>query len=153
MGYTTGAKILPNIIDEIANGLIATAGGYWTNADTAWNTSAKDADLARRALKYQNGSEVVYLTLESMNTQMNTFHDGSYWQYTKGLRVNFSAEWDNIGHAPSSRMYHTHIQFEARYRYSPVSANLATLQITYYLWIDATGFVITGKPEPDSTDD
>jgi hypothetical protein len=30
---------------------------------------------------------------------------------------------------------------------------MATIQVTYYLWVDATGFVITGKPEPNATDD
>jgi hypothetical protein len=50
MVYDTGLKILPDIIDEIAAGLIAT--GLWWNADTTWNTSVKTGDSARRALAY-----------------------------------------------------------------------------------------------------
>ena len=151
MGYTTGAKILADIIEEMAAALIATSGGYWTDADATWTTTTKTGNLARRALKYTNGGEVMYLALEAINTDMNTMQP-DYWRYAKGLRVTFSAAWDGTGHAPTSRTYHTFLQFESRYRYN-VSADLATLQVTYYLWVDATGFVITGKPEPNATDD
>ncbi len=50
MVYDTGLKILPDIIDEIAAGLIAT--GLWFNADTTWNTTVKTGDSARRVLAY-----------------------------------------------------------------------------------------------------
>lgn len=50
MVYATGFKILPDIIDEIAAGLIAT--GLWFNADSTWNTTTKTGDLARRVLAY-----------------------------------------------------------------------------------------------------
>lgn len=148
MGYTSGAKILADIIDEIAAGLIATAGGYWTDADTTWNTTVKTALNARRALKYTNGSEVIYLTLEAVNTYWNC-QPGTW--YAKGLRVGFSATWDSVGHAPGSTTYRSSIPFEGRTN-AAVDADLATLQNTYYLWIDANGFVITSKPEPNSND-
>ena len=151
MGYTTGAKILPDIMDEIAAALIASAGGYWTDGDTAWTTAIKTGNLARRCLKYTNGGEVMYLALESINSSMNIYLTGGYWRYATGLRVTFSAAWDGTGHAPTSRTYHTFIQFEGRYNGG--SGDMATIQVTYYLWVDATGFVITGKPEPNATDD
>ena len=151
MGYTTGAKILPDIMDEIAAALIASAGGYWTDGDTAWTTATKTGNLARRCLKYTNGGEVMYLALESINSSMNIYLTGGYWRYATGLRVTFSAAWDGTGHAPTSRTYHTFIQFEGRYNGG--SGDMATIQVTYYLWVDATGFVITGKPEPNATDD
>jgi|SRR5659263_73411 len=151
MGYTTGAKILPDIIDEISAALIASSGGYWTDGDTAWTTATKTANLARRCLKYTNGGEVMYLALESINSSMNIYLTGGYWRYATGLRVTFSAAWDGTGHAPTSRTYHTFIQFEGRYNGG--SGDMATIQVTYYLWVDATGFVITGKPEPNATDD
>ena len=151
MGYTTGAKILPDIIDEIAAALIASSGGYWTDGDTAWTTATKTGNLARRCLKYTNGGEVMYLALESINSSMNIYLTGGYWRYATGLRVTFSAAWDGTGHAPTSRTYHTFLQFEGRYNGG--SGDMATIQVTYYLWVDATGFVITGKPEPNATDD
>jgi len=152
MGYTAGAKILPDIIDEIAAALISSSGGYWTDGDTAWTTATKTGNNARRCLKYTNGAEVMYLALESMNSYNNVFLSSGIWRYAVGLRVTFSASWDSIGHAPTSRTYHTFIQFEGRYNGAP-AGDLATLQITYYLWVDATGFVITAKPEPQATDD
>ena len=65
MGFTTGAKILASIIDEMANGLIATPGGYWTDNDTTWNTNDKTANNARRSLKYTNALETMYIALEA----------------------------------------------------------------------------------------
>jgi hypothetical protein len=50
MVYDTGLKILPDVIDEIAAGLIGT--GLWHNADTTWNTTVKTGDNARRVLAY-----------------------------------------------------------------------------------------------------
>jgi hypothetical protein len=50
MVYTSGAKTLPEIIDEIANGLIGT--GLWHNVDTTWNTVDKTDNNARRAIAY-----------------------------------------------------------------------------------------------------
>lgn len=146
MGYTSGAKILADIIEEIANGLIATAGGYWTNADTTWTTAVKTLNNARRALKYLNGTEVMYLTLEAINTNYTL---QSNW-IAKGIRVGFSPDWDAVGHVPTSTTYRSTIPFEARS--TTVDADLAILQITYYLWIDANGFVITAKPEPIALD-
>lgn len=153
MGFTSGAKIMAAIIDEIADGLIATAGGYWTNADANWTTADKTANNARRALKYTNGSEVIYLALEAINTGMNTYYDGSgHWAYTKGFRITFAASWDSVNHQPGSTTYRTFIQLEGRWYNANVDADLATLQVTYYLWVDASGFVITGKPEPNAND-
>lgn len=149
MGYTTGAKILADIIDEITNGLIATPGGYWTDADVTWTTAIKIQLNARRALKYLNGTEEIYLTLEAVNT---TYNCQPSW-YAKGLRVGFSAGWDYTNKVPTSTTYTSTIPFEGRpHTQGLVVADLATLQNTYYLWIDASGFVITSKPEPNSAD-
>ncbi len=76
------------------------------------------------------------------------------------MRVTFSASWDSVNHTYPASNQQSFISFEIRdyiARYNdatnnPVAADLATLQITYYLWIDASGFVITAKPEPNSTD-
>jgi hypothetical protein len=147
MGYTSGAKILADIIEEIANGLIATTGGHWTDADATWTTTTKTADLARRALKYTNGAEVIYLSLEARNSYYR--HCGIAWSngYAKGLRINFAASWDGTGHAPGTYEYYTNLQECAQGNAAPAE-DLAILQFTYYLWIDASGFVLTAKPEP-----
>ncbi|MCX9087387.1 MAG: hypothetical protein OIN90_07480, partial [Candidatus Methanoperedens sp.] len=141
MGYTTGAKILPDIIDEIAAALIASSGGNWTNADATWTTTTKTGNLARRALKYTNGGEVVYLALECINTQINTYYSNPYWAYSKGLRITFSASWDSIGHLYGATDYFSFIAFESYWYNANNTVDMATLQVTYYLWVDATGFV------------
>jgi|SRR5450759_3862662 hypothetical protein len=105
MGYTTGAKILADIIDEIAAALIASSGGYWTDGDSAWTTATKTLNNARRCLKYTNGGEVMYLALEACNTQNQQVYyvGGPTSRSAIGLRVTFSAAWDGTGHAPTSR--------------------------------------------------
>lgn len=158
MGFTTGAKILANIIDEIADGLIATPGGYWTNGDAAWNTSDKTFNNARRSLRYTNGIEDIYITLEAINTSgLVVYYSAPTYRYAKGLRVGFSSSWDINAHVPSSTTYRSLVQFESQYASNTdpytTAADMATLQITYYLWIESNGFVITGKPEPHVNDD
>lgn len=148
MGYTSGGKTIYEIIDEIAAALIASSGGYWTDADTTWTTATKTAFLGRRALKYTNGAEVIYITLEGINTTYNC--QPGVW-YAKGLRFGFSAGWDGTGHAPTSTTYRSTIGYQGHVN-ANVDADLATLQMTYYLWVDASGFIITAKPEPHSTD-
>lgn len=50
MGFTTGAKICADILDEITNGLLTS--NAWHNVDTTWNTTNKTENLARRVLAY-----------------------------------------------------------------------------------------------------
>ena len=162
MGFTTGAKILASIIDEIADGLIATPGGYWTDGDPEWNTNNKTLNMARRSLRYTNVGEDIYITLEAINTNnIIVYYNGQYqYRYAKGLRIGFSSSWDSTAHVPSSTTYRSLVQFEAQYTNTQSNtkpyttpADMATLQITYYLWIESNGFVITGKPEPFANDD
>jgi hypothetical protein len=47
---SSGQKFLPDIIDEIADGLLAT--GLWWNADSTWNTSVRSGNTARRVMAY-----------------------------------------------------------------------------------------------------
>lgn len=150
MGFTTGAKTLPDLMDEIATNLINSTDltdglNHWSDADTSWNTTIRTALNARRALKYINGTEVMYLTLEARNTWFGPW--GGHGAL--GLRVTFSSSWDAINHVPTGAIQQTSIPFED-YTSSiaqPLS-NLATLMLTYYLWIESNGFVIMAKPEP-----
>jgi hypothetical protein len=47
---SSGQKVLPDVVDEIADGMIAT--GLWWNADSTWNTSVRTGNLARRVMAY-----------------------------------------------------------------------------------------------------
>ena len=143
-GYTSGAKILADIIDDIADELVASHVN-WTDAEAEvgagkWTTADKTANNAMRALKYTNGSEIQFITLEAINTSQNYYHNGSYWYYGKGIRIRTSKTWDAGLDEPSTGFYSTFIPIETRYRYG-VGADLATLQFTYYKWVDDTGFV------------
>jgi len=146
MGYTSGSKTLPDILDEIANGLIATA--HWQNITsydagaTAWNTTTKTGDSAKRALRYLNGSEEIFLSMTVTNSYRNVY-PGAY--YYKGLEIVFSASWDSVNHTYPSSNQKTHLLIEGHS--GAVGADMATLQIQYYLWLEENGFVITGKPE------
>lgn len=50
MGFTQGAKICADILDEIVAGLLAS--GSWHNVDTTWTTTDKTQNNARRSLAY-----------------------------------------------------------------------------------------------------
>ncbi len=149
MGYASGAKKLWELIEDIANGLIATPGGYWTDGDTTWNTSVKTGNSARRCLHYLNGNEEIYVALEMINqtSGINYFYSGA-WYYGKGLRIVFSATWDSVNHTYPSSNQSTFIGFQGNSANNGAGADLATLLITYYLWYESNGFVLMGKPEP-----
>lgn len=157
MGYTTGAKVMADIIDEISSGLIATPGGYWVDNDTTWNTVNRTASNARRSLKYTNGTEELYVALEVVNTSIQVYYDNNYSTHSKGLRITLSASWDPALHMYPSLNQQSFIQFETwsynAYRNNTVAqADLAIIQLTYYLWIESNGFVIMAKPEPTGVD-
>lgn len=152
MTYVSGAKKMWEIIDDIAAGLIASPGGYWTNADTTWDTTVKTGNSARRALKYLNGSEEFYVALEMINTSTQYMLRNSYgyWYYAKGLRIVVSATWDDVGHTYPASNQSTLIPFQGNAYNTAVTADMATLQVTYYLWYETNGFVLLGKPEPSA---
>jgi hypothetical protein len=149
MGYTTGAKTLPAIIDEIAAGLIASTDlidglSKWSDADTSWNTTIKTALNARRTLKYTNDTEVMYVSLESNNTWYTSYGGHA----AKGLRITFSSQWDSINHTYIGSLQQTSIPFEDYSGIAQPITDLATEILTYNLWTESNGFVIMAKPEP-----
>ena len=77
MGYTSGAKIIYDIIDEICAALIASSGGNWSNGDATWTTTTKTNENGRRCMKYTNGAEVIYWAFEVSNVQ-NTWYTAQY---------------------------------------------------------------------------
>ena len=165
--YDSGAKIMADLVDQIANTLISSAdpitgGFYWSNADATWNTTTRTGNSARRALVYNNPTTIpaespIYLALEVINTstQVKANYSGGYTYYTqsKGLRATFSPTWDSTGHTYSGTYQQSFIQYEsASYSYQNsnpgVGGDLATIMMTYYMWIESNGFVLITRPEP-----
>lgn len=153
MTFATGAKVTADIVNDIASGLIATPTGYWTDADITWTTTTKTANNARRALKYYDGVETIYLALEVINqTSGQTYYYGNqgWWYYGKGIRIVFSTGWDSVGHIYTGTTQSSFMAFETQR--DTVYGDLATMMITYFLWYENNGFVIMGKPEPNASD-
>jgi hypothetical protein len=50
MGFTTGAKNIVDILEDIVSGFLNS--GAWHNVDTTWNTSVRTVNSARRVLAY-----------------------------------------------------------------------------------------------------
>jgi len=142
MGYTSGAKTIYDILEEIVAALIASSGGYWSDGDATWTTTTKTANNGRRCLKYTNGSEVIWWAFEVTN-QHNNWYTG---QYGRGIVITASATWDSGTHTYPTSRHSTFIPFEACSTTN--SVDLATLQCTYYLWVEAAGFTIMFKTEP-----
>ena len=160
MVFSSGAKITADIIEEIATKLIATIipGTYWTDitvtypGETMWTTATKTVDNAKRALKYDNGVETpIYLALEVLNSSHGVYY-GAPWYYGKGIRIVMSSAWNSTTHTYSGSIQSTFMQFESGATSVP-TADLATMLVTYFLWVESNGFVVMGKPEPtaDST--
>lgn len=181
MGFTAGNKILADIVEEIAVGLIASTGGYWTDADATWTTTTKTENNARRALKYENGTEIIYLALEAINEtnglQLNytTWGSCSYggytYNYAKGIRITCSLTWDSVKHFYPLSVHTVFIPYETYgidygwsnwgnccnwgntvYGYTTTDISNTLLSLDYWLWIDANGFALMGRPIANSTD-
>lgn len=151
--FNIGVKRLPDIIDEIAGNLIGSVDlidglNHWSDADPTWTTAERTEIKARRALKYTNGMEVMYLALESRNTWYSQW--GGYT--AKSLRVTFSASWDSVNHIYPATNQQTSIPFETFSGGMPSpQSDLAALNVYYYLWVESNGFVIMAKPEPSNS--
>jgi hypothetical protein len=158
--FYSGAKILADIIQELATKLISSTGGKWEDitahdASAVWNISNKTADNARRALVYnRGGAEQMFFTMEAINAYRNVYY--SNWHYGKGLRLTFASSWDSVNHTFASDARTTLIPFEMRYNTGAPVGDLAVLQLSYFMWVEESngnGFVLTAKPEPNATDD
>jgi len=143
MGFTSGSKVPADLIDEIADGLIATS-SYWNDGDTTWDTSDRTESNARRCLKYTGDSDDIWIALEVVNENIYVGN------YARGIRLSYSASWDEVNHAMPDDAYHTFCIIYAEHE--GVHADLSTTMITYYLWMDSSGFALMGKPEPVSGD-
>ncbi|MDO9098787.1 MAG: hypothetical protein Q7U60_11795 [Candidatus Methanoperedens sp.] len=154
-GYSTGTKNVHDLMDDIANTLIASSGGYWTNNDATWNTTTRTegTNLSRRSLKYLKGSETWYFSMEVINANTNIYRSctnaGIY--YAKGIRFAFSQTWTPSTGYPAPPNSQTSLVYILVGNGSNGGCtDILNMQTTYYMWIDETGFVIMGRPEPTS---
>lgn len=156
MVFSTAAKVTADIVEEIATKLIATAGGYWTDITatdpgaTMWTTVNRAiGNNAKRALKFDNGIEApIFFAFEVINQTSGLQYYYYTWKYGKGIRVVVAPSWDSVGHTyPATGIQSTFNAFEGCDNCGN-SIDLATMLVTYWLWVESNGFVIMGKPEP-----
>lgn len=152
MGFTSGAKTLPELINDIADGLIASSVN-WVEGDSTWDTTDTTNDNARRVVKYTGDAADIWFAFECINSTGHRIYDSTDDVYAKGMRVTICASWDSINHIWGDTYQQTFIGYEGDVNDSTPNADMGTLQNTFYLWIDATGFVIMAKPEPWTGDD
>ncbi len=93
----------------------------------------------------------IYLAMDVINqtSGMNYYQITSYpypWFYGKGIRFFFSSAWNGATHVYSGSTQSAFMPFETCYNCG-VPTDMATLQVTYYLWTEdnGNGFVIMGK--------
>lgn len=108
--------------------------------DYAVNTTHAIGDTVK-ALTFQ-----LYLAMEAINTYTGIYYYP--WYYAKGIRFIISTGWDGTAHVNSGTIQSTFVIFETHS--GGVATDLATLKLTYFLWIEdnGNGFVMMGKPEP-----
>ncbi|WP_292461620.1 hypothetical protein [Methanolobus sp.] len=151
MGFSSGAKTLPALIEDIANQIIASSAN-WVDGDPSWTTVGTLNNNARRCLRFTGDAQDIWIALECVNSNIITFASS---RRGKGLRVTLSSSWDYVNNtypSQASSESQTIIPFQARTGGNTVVADMGTLLLTYFLWTDATGFTIMAVPEPNATD-
>ncbi len=112
--------------------------------DSVINTAHFAGDTVK-TLTYQ-----LYLAMEIIN-HSNGERYACCWTYGKGIRFTFSTSWNSTTHVASGITQTTFMAFESHT--GGVPSDLATINVTYWLWIEdnGNGFVMMGKPEPSSS--
>lgn len=138
-----------NITDKIVIGsgataevrVVTTIGAGTLTLDYAVNTTHATGETVK-ALTFQ-----LYLAIEAINTTQNLYTG----QYGKGFRFVISTGWNVTTHTNSGTIQSTFVNFESHS--TTVPSDLATLKLTYWLWIEenGNGFVMMGKPEPSGS--
>ena len=156
MPFFSGALPMDQLIELIADTLVGYAN--WENGDTEWvttDTGARD-NLARRCLKYTGDAADIWIALELINdTAGHDIHSDSGNYHGNGLRVTFSASWDGIAHGyPSTapEESQSYIPYESVTDGGSIHVDLRDLLMTYYLWVDSSGFALMAVPEANSDD-
>jgi len=102
-------------------------------------------------LKYTNGSEYWWLAMTVVNTTSGwnhayyTSHNG-YWYYGKGIQFVLSQTWE-VTHTFPANSFSSFVPLIMHLN-GGVSTDMASHQLTYYMWIDETGICIMCKGEP-----
>ncbi|GAH42939.1 unnamed protein product, partial [marine sediment metagenome] len=119
--YTASVKPLWEIIDQIADALIALP--EWEEGDATWDTTTKTNQNARRVVHHIADDEYVSLIMEN-GFQKNTYA----W---KGLVIVFSSSWDGVAHEPDGTKQYTFAAFQGSTSTGESVADLATLEVDY----------------------
>ncbi len=132
--YTASVKPLWEIIDQIADALIALP--EWEEGDATWDTTTKTDQNARRVVHHIADDE--YLSLIMGNGTLTNVYK---W---KGLILIFSSGWDAVAHEPDGSKYYTFAGFESNG--TNLATDLALLEVDYRLFTWVSGFALVGVP-------
>lgn len=91
----------------------------------------------------------IYMAMEIINQSSGLGFHYYNWKYGKGIRYVFSASWDALTHTYPTSNQSTFAAFENCDNCGN-GVDLATMVVTYYLWLEdnGNGFALMGKPEP-----
>lgn len=151
MVYMEGSKPFNEIIEDIANALIASSPN-WSNGDATWDTTTDTTmEMARRCLKYDGLDNPFWLCLVSSNYGRKQHSSGYYF---KGLQYIFSSSWDDENHTYAGSSYLWQHSFEGRSGNVRPVQDINGVNIDYVCWVEETGFALMAKSSvADSTDD
>lgn len=145
MVFTQGRDTIPNIIEYIAETLIASSAD-WADADTTWTTTDDYTNLnSRRALVYSGDTSDMYVALEAVNVGISTSYIGGL-THARGLRLRFCASWDSFNHNVGSPVQQTFAPVEGRTWNNAFYEDLETQQFDYWLWVSEEGFALVIQP-------
>jgi hypothetical protein len=174
-GFYVGAETLPNLINKICAELLSVSGSLWAEPDSTGDWINDANTTGKRALRYENGDEVIYITFEvikggrTSDSSVTTVDDGVEIYYLsgstptyvsgKGLRFGSSNGWDEVTHAPSGSWMQTYIAYYSRLSRTTnmedwrCTGNLDTAPIGFWVWIENNGFALMANPEHQSQND
>jgi hypothetical protein len=138
MTFETFTSSTKDLCDNIANKMISTSGGYWTDGDTEFTTSGNPPG---RCLKYYNAEtgETYYIALVA-GVVGNSSVDA-----IEAVLVFFSTGWNSVNHMPDGTVKLTMIPITRRYN-AGLSLENKTGQA--WMWYDDNGFTMLWKTDP-----
>jgi len=131
----TGSTAEVRVVSNVAVGQLT--------LDAALNTVHTTGDYVK-GLAFE-----IYMAMEIINQSSGLQHYYPNWRYSKGIRFVFSASWEAGTHTYPTSNQSTFVGFENCDNCTN-GIDLATMVVTYYLWLEnnGDGFVVMGKPEP-----
>jgi hypothetical protein len=131
-----GATAEVRVIQSVSSGTIVIQGPL--------NTAHSTSDPVK-AMNFE-----IYMAFEMVNITSGLQQDATPY-YAKGLRITFTNTWDPVAHTYGLTYQQSFMGYEMRIT-SGVSADMATLMNTYWMWFDANGFAILLTPDNNATD-